>query len=62
VLESLQGAGYQVTTPLHGGPQGARMPEEISQDPGWLAAWNDPKLRETMAAYRANLAAFRKGE
>jgi len=61
-LESLQDSGYQITTPLHGGPQGARMPEEISQDPAWLAVWNDPKLRETMTAYRTNLAAFRKGE
>ena len=61
-LESLQGACYQATTPLHGGPQGARMPEEVSQDPEWLSVWNDPKLRETMIAYRANLAAFRKGE
>jgi len=48
--------------PLLGGPRGARLPEEVSRDPDWLAVWNDPKLRETMAAYRANLAAFRKGE
>jgi len=35
--------------------------EEVSKDPEWLAAWNDPKLSETMAAYRKNLTAFRKG-
>ena len=51
-----------IVMPLLGGPHGARLPEEVSQDPEWLAVWNDPKLRETMAAYRANLAAFRKGD
>ncbi|HZX92618.1 MAG TPA: hypothetical protein VFE67_18425 [Rudaea sp.] len=50
------------TRALLGGPHGARLPEEVSQDPEWLAVWNDPELRETMAAYRANLAAFRKGD
>ncbi|HET7063878.1 MAG TPA: hypothetical protein VFI49_06335 [Rudaea sp.] len=50
------------TQALLSGPNGARLPEEVSQDPEWLAAWNDPRLREAMAAYRANLAAFRKGE
>jgi len=51
-----------VTRALLGGPHGARLPEEVSQDPAWLAVWNDPELRETMTAYRTNLAAFRKGE
>lgn len=46
---------------LLNGPAGARLPEEVSQDPDWLAAWADPRLREVMAAYRKNLAAFRKG-
>jgi TolB-like protein/Flp pilus assembly protein TadD len=50
-----------VTQALLSGPNGARLPEEVSQDPAWLAVWNDPRLRETMAVYRANLAAFRKG-
>ena len=43
-------------------PQGQKLPEEISNDPDWLAAWNDPRLKEWMDAYRANLAKFRKGE
>ena len=46
---------------LLNGPSGARLPEEVSQDPAWLAVWADPKLRELMAAYRANLIAYRKG-
>ena len=50
------------TQALLSGPNGARLPEEVSQDPEWLAVWNDPRLREAMAVYRANLAAFRKGE
>jgi len=47
---------------LLSGPNGARLPEEVSQDPAWLAVWNDPRLREAMSVYRVNLAAFRKGE
>ena len=50
-----------MTFPLLNGPSGARFPEEISKDPAWLAIWEDPRLSETMAAYRRNLAAFRKG-
>lgn len=50
------------TQALLSGPNGARLPEEVSQDPEWLAVWNDPRLQEAMAVYRANLAAFRKGE
>jgi TolB-like protein/Tfp pilus assembly protein PilF len=41
---------------------GAKLPEEMSQDPHWLAAWNDPRIAEAMALYRANIAAFRRGE
>ncbi len=52
---------YNGTVVLLLGPKGARLPEEISQDPDWLANWNDPQLAELMSAYRANLAAFRKG-
>jgi tetratricopeptide (TPR) repeat protein len=62
VRDALRESDGWVVMPLLCGPHGARLPEEISQDPEWLAIWNDPKLRETMAAYRANLAAFRKGE
>jgi tetratricopeptide (TPR) repeat protein len=41
---------------------GAKLPEEMSQDPQWLEAWNDPRAKELMALYRANVAAFRRGE
>ncbi|MEO8161174.1 MAG: hypothetical protein ABI588_07125 [Arenimonas sp.] len=41
--------------------EGQKLPEEISQDPDWLAAWADPRLKEFMDAYRANLANFRRG-
>ncbi len=53
---------WVVTQALLSGPQGARLPEEVSQDPAWLATWDDPKLHETMTAYRTNLVAFRRGE
>jgi adenylate cyclase len=55
-------ADWVITQALLSGPHGARLPEEVSEDPAWLATWSDPKLRETMTAYRANLAAFRKGD
>jgi hypothetical protein len=62
VRDALRENDGWVVMPLLGGPHGARLPEEASMDPDWLAVWNDPKLRETMAAYRANIAAFRRGE
>ena len=57
--DSLDGQDYNITLVLLFGPNGARLPEEISQDPDWLAIWNDPRLREVMDLYRANLLAFR---
>ena len=42
-------------------PGGAKLPEEISTDPKWLAAWNDPRFAELITAYRANLIKFRQG-
>jgi len=62
VAQSLQGEDYQVVSPLLYGPKGARLPEEVSRDSEWLAAWNSPKVREIMTAYRANLASFRSGQ
>jgi len=41
--------------------QGAQLPEEISQDPEWLAAWDDPRFAEYIAAWRSNIKAFRAG-
>ena len=40
-------------------PGGAKLPEEVSSDPAWLAAWNDPRLKDVMANYRRNLQAWR---
>jgi TolB-like protein/Tfp pilus assembly protein PilF len=50
------------TLPLLWAQGGAKLPEEMSKDPQWLDAWNDPRAKELMALYRANIAAFRKGE
>jgi TolB-like protein len=47
--------------PLVDHPGGAKLPEEISTDPKWLAAWGDPRIAELMTAYRANLVKFRGG-
>jgi len=57
-LDHVQWQGYDkllVTS------QGQKLPEEISTDPQWLAAWGDPRLKEWVEAYRANLATFREG-
>ena len=58
---ALQGNSWNIMGSLRWGARGALLPEEISQDPEWLAVWADPKLRDLMAAYRTNLANFRKG-
>ena len=57
-LDDVQWFGYNN---LLGSPQGQKLPEEISTDSDWLAVWNDPRLKEYMAVYRANLAKFRSG-
>lgn len=59
--DSLVSHDYYTTGVLLFGPNGARLPEEVSRDPEWLAIWNDPKMRETMSAYRSNILAFRQG-
>ena len=46
-------------TALLGAPGGAKLPEEISQDPDWLAVWADPRIKDLMANYRRNLLAWR---
>jgi TolB-like protein/Flp pilus assembly protein TadD len=52
---------WNLTFPLQDGIRTARLPEEISTDPAWLAVWADPKLRGMMELYRGNLTAFRNG-
>ena len=53
---------WSPTLPLLASPGGPRLPEELSRGPQWLDAWNDPRAAELMALYRANIAAFRRGE
>jgi TolB-like protein/Flp pilus assembly protein TadD len=57
-LDGLQWFGYDKLLVT---PQGQKLPEEISTDPEWLSVWADPRLKEFMDAYRANLARFRSG-
>jgi hypothetical protein len=57
-LDSVQWFGYDK---LLNTAQGQKLPEEISSDPEWLAVWADPRLKEFMDAYRANIARFRNG-
>ena len=45
---------------LTAAPGGARLPEEISTDPEWLAVWADPRIEEVMSVYRQNLLAWRE--
>jgi hypothetical protein len=59
---SRKSVNFDLISPLVDGLREARLPEEISQDPEWLAIWSDPKLREMMEVYRANLTAFRNGK
>ncbi len=47
------------TFALLGTQGGAKLPEEISRDPAWLAAWEDPRQKDVMANYRRNLLAWR---
>ena len=39
---------------------GAKLPEEISTDPAWLAVWADPRMEDVMSVYRQNLLAWRE--
>ena len=61
VERALEMPDLWLVRPLLERPGGAKLPEEISTDSRWLAAWNDPRFAELMAAYRANLAKFRQG-
>jgi TolB-like protein/tetratricopeptide (TPR) repeat protein len=49
------------TSPLIFAPGGAKLPEEISTDPAWLAVWADPRLGDVTRVYRENLLAWRAG-
>ncbi len=43
-------------------PGGAKLPEEISTDPEWLAAWADPRAKDLITVYRRNLLDWRAGK
>ncbi len=49
------------TNALISAPGGAKLPEEISTDPEWLAVWADPRMEDVMDMYRRNLLAWRAG-
>jgi hypothetical protein len=49
-----------MTGALMGHRLGIALPEEISDDPDWLAVWADPRLADVMAQFRRNVAAWRK--
>ena len=40
-------------------PDGARLPEEISTNPDWIAVWKDPRMKDLMTVYRRNLLFWR---
>lgn len=50
------------TAALVGARGGAKLPEEISTDPEWLAAWADPHAKDLITVYRRNLLAWRAGK
>ena len=56
---ALDSDGWFLTSALTFAPGGAKLPEEISIDPQWLAVWADPRMKDVMAVYRRNLLAWR---
>ncbi|MBP8081316.1 MAG: hypothetical protein KAY12_04075, partial [Arenimonas sp.] len=55
----LDEGSWFLTSALTFAPGGAKLPEELSRDPDWLAVWADPRMKDVMAAYRRNLLAWR---
>lgn len=47
------------TNVLVSAPGGAKLPEEISTDPEWLAVWADSRIEDVISVYRQNLVAWR---
>ena len=48
-----------VTAALIGTQHGTALPEEISDDPEWLAVWADPRIADVMQDFRRSLLAWR---
>jgi adenylate cyclase len=57
--QALDTTDYLHLSSLISAPGGARLPEEISTNPDWLAVWNDPRLKDLMSVYRRNVLAWR---
>jgi len=57
--KALDGGSWFPTFALVNAPGGAKLPEEMSADPEWLAVWNDPRMQDVMTVYRRNLVAWR---
>ena len=51
-----------LTYPLYLAPGGAKLPEEISRDPQWLAVWDDSRIKVATDYFRRNLLAWRAGK
>jgi hypothetical protein len=56
----LDGNDWIPTQVLIRAPGGAKLPEEISTDPEWLAVWADPRIEDVISVYRQNLLAWRE--
>jgi len=56
---TLEEGDWFPTNVLQNAPGGARLPEEISRDPAWLAVWADPRIKDVMVNFRRNLLAWR---
>ena len=48
-----------MTAALIGTQHGTALPEEISDDPEWLAVWADPRIADVMQDFRRSLLAWR---
>ncbi len=55
----LESACWFVSFTLIGNRLGIALPEEVSDDPQWLALWDDPRLTELMGEFRRNVIAWR---
>jgi adenylate cyclase len=56
---ALDQSDWFLTSALYLAPGGAKLPEEISQDPQWLAVWDDPRMKAIADYYRRHLLAWR---
>jgi TolB-like protein/Flp pilus assembly protein TadD len=59
---SIDGGVMFAFNPLRLTGRGQLLPEEVSTDPGWLALWTQPRVKNWFDAYRRNVVAFRNGK